>query len=83
MIFYSSTKQPTNKPRFVWKTIPSEARVTWDAVSGLYTSRDRLSGRQYHIIVLLRLRLSAHALKRFTDRKPMRRILSFHGFFYS
>ena len=27
-----------------------------------------LSGRQYHIVVLLRLRLSPHALKRFTDK---------------
>ena len=52
----------------VWKTVPSEARVTRDAVSGLQTSRDRLSGRQYHIVVLLRLRLSPHALKRFTDK---------------
>ena len=26
-----------------------------------------MSGRQYHIVVLLRLRLSPHALKKFTD----------------
>ena len=33
--------------RFVWKTIPSEARVTRDAVSGLKQRREELSGRQY------------------------------------
>ena len=32
---------------FVWKTIPSEARVTRDAVSGLKQRRGELSGRQY------------------------------------
>ena len=30
--------------------------------------KGELSGRQYHIVVLLRLRLSPHALKRFTDK---------------
>ena len=33
--------------RFVWKTIPSEARVTRDEVSGLRIKRKQLSGRQY------------------------------------
>ena len=33
--------------RFVWKTIPSEARVTRDAVSGLPIMKGELSGRQY------------------------------------
>ena len=33
--------------RFVWKTIPSEARVTRDEVSGLQLRRKELSGRQY------------------------------------
>ena len=33
--------------RFVWKTIPSEARVTRDEVSGLRMKRKQLSGRQY------------------------------------
>ena len=33
--------------RFVWKTIPSEARVTRDEVSGLKPWRAGLSGRQY------------------------------------
>ena len=32
---------------FVWKTIPSVARVTRDAVSGLKQRREELSGRQY------------------------------------
>ena len=30
----------------VWKTVPSEARVTRDEVSGLRTKRKQLSGRQ-------------------------------------
>ena len=33
--------------RFVWKTIPSEARVTRDGVSGLPIMKGELSGRQY------------------------------------
>ena len=32
---------------FVWKTIPSVARVTRDKVSGLKLNRKELSGRQY------------------------------------
>ena len=32
---------------FVWKTVPSKARVTRDAVSGLKQRRGELSGRQY------------------------------------
>ena len=51
----------------VWKTVPSKARVTRDEVSGLLRRRE-LSGRQYPIVVLLRLRLSPHALKRCTDK---------------
>ena len=33
----------------VWKTVPSEARVTRDVVSGLQTWSRRLSGRQYQL----------------------------------
>ena len=32
---HKTTKPQDNQPRFVWKTIPSEARVTRDEVSGL------------------------------------------------
>ena len=35
---------------FVWRTIPSDARVTRDEVSGLYVHQVKLSGRQYHPI---------------------------------
>ena len=66
---------------FAWKAIPSEARVTRDEVSGLKPRRGGLSGRQYLIDKLFRLRLSRRVqnLSRITR---MRRICSFHGFFY-
>ena len=38
----------------------------WCLVVG-YRLLVALSGRQYHIVVLLRLRISPHVLKRFTD----------------
>ena len=39
----------------VWKTVPSEARVTRDEVSGFSNIAGRLSGRQYQmkLVVLL------------------------------
>ena len=46
-----TTKQQDKKPtRFVWKTIPSKARVTRDEVSGLPKEREWLSGIQYQIM---------------------------------
>ena len=39
--------------RFGWKPIPSAARVTRDAVSGLPIIHGELSGRQYHTICSL------------------------------
>ena len=43
--YCQTTRQQNNKS--VWKTVPSEARVTRDEVSGLRTKRKQLSRRQY------------------------------------
>ena len=64
-----------------WKPVPSVARVTRDAVSGLLKEIEvMLSGRQYPIDVLTRLWLARHVQNQ-SRITPMRRICSFHGFF--
>ena len=55
-----TTRQQNNQPRFGWKPIPSEARVTRDEVSGLPIMNVELSGRQYPIDALTRLWLTRH-----------------------
>ena len=50
-----TTKQLNNKTtNSVWKTVPSEARVTRDKVSGGYRLKRKLSGRQYLIYAWIR-----------------------------
>ena len=75
-----TTKQQNNKTTsIVWKTIPSEARVTRDEVSGLQLRRKELSGRQYQH----KQNLRAHRYATTTNVQNlsritlMRRILSF------
>ena len=59
MFFYIDVllkdKQLNNKTtNSVWKTVPSEARVTRDKVSGGYRLKRKLSGRQYLIYAWIR-----------------------------
>ena len=78
-IYQQTTKQQDNKAG--WKPVPSVARVTRDAVSGLLKEIEvMLSGRQYPIDVLARLWLARH-VQRQSRIKPMRRICSFTDFF--
>ena len=64
-----------------WKPVPSVARVTRDAVSGLLKEIEvMLSGRQYPIDVLARLWLARH-VQRQSRIQPMRRICSCTDFF--
>ena len=65
--------------RFVWKTIPSEARLTRDEVSGLQLRRKELSGRQYQHKQNLRAHRYATTtnVQNLSRIKRMRRILSF------
>ena len=52
-MFYSKTNNKTTRQQnnqttnYVWKTIPSKARVTRDTVSGYMKTYIQLSGRQY------------------------------------
>ena len=68
--------------RFVWKTIPSEARLTRDEVSGLQLRRKELSGRQYQHKQNLRAHRYATTtnVQNLSRITRMRRICSFHGF---
>ena len=78
-IYQQTTKQQDNKAG--WKPVPSVARVTRDAVSGLLKEIEvMLSVRQYPIDVLARLWLARH-VQRQSRIKPMRRICSFTDFF--
>ena len=65
--------------RFVWKTIPSEARLTRDEVSGLQLRRKELSGRQYQHKQNLRAQRYATTtnVQNLSRIKRMRRIFSF------
>ena len=71
--------------RFVWKTIPSEARLTRDEVSGLQLRRKELSGRQYQHKQNLRAHRYATTtnVQNLSRIKRMRRICSLTEFFYS
>ena len=74
LIFYH--KKPAS---FGWKPIPSNARVTWDEVSG-FIKMTRMAVWKTVPYKLFRLRLTRH-VQNLSRIKRMRRICSFTDFF--